>query len=508
MYYQIRLPLACFMILAYCFSYYHKKKRLPTRTSRIFELMCLAALVHLAAAVVTEYTVNNRDKVSPRFNYVWHVIFLISITCMCALILCYQILYIERGSGKQRRAGKRVLLAVWAAGVIAQLVLPITYIDTPQGSYSLGPKAYSLYAVVIYVLVMLLLNTFLYREVIGWERSRVLLVSVAIFVIAASIQIAYPYMLLTGPAMTLIVLGIMVNTEDAHLYVDYQSGLYNDLGCREILQEHLLAGRPFQLGVYVFLGNDEVVVDAMQSIERKLLESKTRLICGTMSGNVLLVQPMSGWTATARLPESLPTPELLPNKYLVRRLDCGPGDSLEQILNRVRDLKERFEEDVLHRDELTGVLRREAFIRQVEYLLLQRRPFSLVMVDLDNFKAINDSYGHGVGDEVLKYTADTFRLALRGDDIICRMGGDEFSLVLNGVWEPERAWEIMERITSQLRAARILPDKTRGIYLSAGIKIYRPEGGTPSFQELYAEADAALYRTKYHGKNGISFAEG
>jgi len=509
MYYQIRLPLTCFIILAYCFWYYHKKKRLPTRTSRVFGLMCSTALVHLAAAAVTEYTVNNRDRVSPLFNYVWHVVFLISTTCMCALILYYQILYIERGSGRRCRAGKRVLLTVWAAGVTAQLALPITYIDTPHGSYSLGPKAYSLYGVVIYVLVMLLLNTVRCREIIGWERSKVLLMSVAIFVTASSIQITYPYMLLTGPAMTLIVLGIMVNTEDAHLYVDYQSGLYNDLGCREILQEHLLSGRPFQLGVYVFLGNDVAAANAMRSIERKLPEEKTRLICGIMAGNVLLVQPMSGWTGSARLPESLPPPEQgeLPVKYLSRKLDCGAGDSLEQVLGRVRDLKDRFEADILHRDELTGVLRREAFIRQVEYLILQGKPFSLVMVDLDDFKSINDSYGHGVGDEVLKFTADTFRSALRGDDLICRMGGDEFSLVLSGVSEPERAREIMERITGQLSAARVLPDETHKISLSSGVKICRPGDGVPSFQELYAEADAALYRTKYRGKNGISFAE-
>ncbi len=506
MYYQIRLPLACFLILAYCFWFYHKKKRLPTRTARVFEIMCCVALFHLAAAVVTEYTVNNRDRVPPWFNYVWHVIFLVSVTCMCALLLNYQILYIERGSGQPHRAGKRVLLAVCVAGVIAQLVLPISYVDTPQGSYSLGPKAYALYVVVAYVLVMLLVNTARYRAVIGWEHSRVLLMSVAIFVIASTVQIAYPYMLLTSPAMTLIVLGIMVNTEDAHLYVDYQSNLYNDLGCQEILQEHLLAGRPFQLGVYVFLGNDMAVIEAMRSVERQLPENT---VCGNIIGNVLLVQPVSGWTSTPRLPDHLPFPErdVLSVKYLARKLDCGPGDSLEQILNRVRDVKDRFEEDVLHRDDLTGVLRREAFIRQVERLVLQHKPFSLVMADLDNFKNINDAYGHTVGDEVLQVTASTFRSALRENDLICRMGGDEFALVLNGVSDPKRAREIMERIADQLSAARILPDETQGIFLSAGIRIHRPEDHAPAFQELYAQADAALYRAKHQGKNGISLAE-
>ncbi len=508
MYYQIRLPLACLIILAYCFLYYHKKKRLPTRTSRVFELMCYAALFHLVAAVVTEYTVNNRDTVPEAFNYIWHVAFLISVTTMCALMLYYQMLYIERGSGKRWRMGKRILLAVWIAGVIAQVFLPISYIDTPQGSYSLGPKAYSLYVVVAYVLVMLVLNTVLYREVIGWERSQVLLVSVGIFVVASSVQIAHPYMLLTGPAMTLIVLGIMVNTEDAHLYVDYQSGLYNDLGCREILQEHLLSGRQFQLGVYVFLGNDVALLDAMKSIEQELPERRTRLICGRMAGNVLLVQPMSGRTAV-RLPDPLPAPrqEGPSVKYAVHRLDCGAEDDLEGILDRIRGLKDRFEEDILHRDELTGVLRREAFIQKVEQMLLQNRTFSLVMVDMDNFKTVNDTYGHGVGDEVLKFTAETFRSALRGDDVVCRMGGDEFSLILSGVGDREQAREIIERITDQLRAARVTPDGTRGISLSVGIKIYRPEDIAPSFQELYTEADAAMYRTKFRGKNGISFAE-
>ncbi len=506
MYYQIRLPLACFLILAYCFWYYHKKKRLPTRTARVFELMCFVALCHLAAAVVTEYTVNNRDRVPPWFNYIWHVIFLVSITSMCVLLLNYQILYIERGSGRLRQGEKRALLAVWAAGVIAQLVLPISYIDTPQGSYSLGPKAYALYAVVIYVLAMLLINTARYRAVIGWERSRVLLTSVAVFVICSAVQIACPYMLLTAPATTLIVLGIMVNTEDAHLFVDYQSNLYNDLGCQELLQEHLLTGRPFQLAVYVFLGNDIAVTDAMKSVERELPE---KTVCGCMAGNILLVQPMSGWTATAPLPDPLPLPELKdPSvRYLVRRLDCGPDDSPEQLLDRVREVKDRFEEDVLHRDDLTGVLRREAFVRQVEHLVLWRKSFSLVMVDLDNFKSINDTYGHSVGDEVLKCTAAAFRSALRENDLICRMGGDEFALVLSGVKDPERAREIMERIAGQLSAARVLPGEPQGIFLSAGIKIYRPGDSAPSFQELYAEADAALYRAKGRGKNGIFFAE-
>lgn len=507
MYYQIRLPLICLIIMAYCFWYYRKKKRLPTRTSQVFESMTIVSLIHLLAAVITEYTVNNRDKVSESFNYIWHIIFLVSITCTISLLLFYLLLYIERGTGTRRTTEKIILMVITITGVIAEILLPIEYIDTDQGSYSLGMKAYALYVVVIYIMVSLLVDTFRYREVIGRERSSVLLASVGIFVIISVIQILYPYILLTGPAMTLIVLGIMVNTEDAHLYVSYKSGLYNDLGCQEIIQEHLLAGRPFRMGVYVFWGNPTVTDTAMHTLEEQILGKTTSLLCGTIADNVLVVLPIPNWTGIVPLPDSLPKPDELSVKYQMQILECSPNDELKQIIDAILDIKNRFEEDILHRDELTGVLRREAYTRQVEHLILQRRPFAFIMVDLDNFKAINDSYGHRIGDDVLKFTANTFRAALRDSDIICRMGGDEFSLVLNGVSDPALAQEIMQRIMDQLDANFALPDARHTVRLSAGIKIYRPQDGVPSFQEIYAEADAALYRTKYHGKNGISFSE-
>ncbi len=511
MYYQIRLPLVCLLILVYCYLYYQGKKRLPTRTSRAFGLLSATAVVHLAAAVVTEYTVNNRASVPEAFNYWWHVVFLVSVTWVCTLLLDYLLLYVERGTGRQLRLEKAVTLWVCILGSAAEVILPIEYIDTPNGSYSLGPKAYALYVVVAYVMVELLWGTLRYRRVIGRERSNALLASVAIFTVAALIQMHWPYVLLTGPAVTMLILGIMVNTEDALLHVSYRTGFYNELACREILRERLLEGKSFQTGVYVFLGNDLAVERAMASLERKLSGKRRKhLICAALTDNTMLVLPLTAWGRGTpfQLPRTLPPPDMegLEFRYLVRKLDCVPGESLEQILSAVRDIRAQYEEDVLHRDELTGVLRREAFIRRVDYLVCKQRPFSLVMADLDNFKAINDTYGHGVGDAVLKFTTDTFRSALRETDIICRMGGDEFAVALAGVTEQEQVLEIMGRIMNQLSASEIMPGRGHRIYLSVGVKVYRPEDGAPSFQELYAEADAALYRTKYRGKNGVSFA--
>ncbi len=509
MYYQIRLPLVCLLILINCYWYYSRKKRLHTRTSNAFSLMSGVSIVHLTAAVVTEYTVNNRDKVSYAFNYIWHIIFLVSLTCACGLILYYLILYIERGTGRQRKIEKRILWTVCACGIFAQMILPIEYIDTPDGSYSLGMKAYSLYVVVVYVLVMMLINLIRYRNIIEKEKSSVLIASVIIFIVISLIQIYRPYMLLTGPALTLIILGIMVNTEDAHLYVSYKTGLYNEIGCQEIIQERVLAGKPFKVGVYVFVGDDMEIERAMVSLDKKLTDKKGGLMCGTMRDNVLIVLPLIRVTGSHQFPEKLPYPEVKKGelKSEIRILNFEGTESAKQIEDTIQDCKNRYEESVLHKDELTGLLRREAYIRQVDHLISRQIAFSMLMIDLDNFKTANDSYGHGMGDEVLKYTAQVFRHVVRSSDIICRMGGDEFSIILCEVTDKERIREIVGRAMERLLQADFLPDDRYKIRISVGVVIHRPENGIPSFQELYAEADSALYRTKYHGKNGISFVE-
>ncbi len=509
MYYQIRLPLACLLILVYCYWYYSRKKRLHTRTARTFSMLSAFSAVHLVAAVVTEYTVNNRDKVSPVFNYVWHIIFLTSLTCSCCLLLYYLIQYIERGICRQRKREKAVLLVICIVGIITQIFLPIEYVDTENGSYSLGPKAYSLYVVVAYVLIMMLVNLIRYRSIIDKEKSSVLLASVGVFAIIAIIQIHWPYMLLTGMALTMIIVGIMANTEDAHLYVSHKTGLYNKLGCREILQERILAGKAFQIGVYIFIGDDIKIENAMASLEKKFPEKKTNLMCGKMADNVLVVLPFMNWFKTAQFPEKLPDPDIKKDslKYKSEIVRFEGNENVEQIVSTVRNMKKQYEESVLHKDELTGLLRREAFIRQVDFMVSQGQAFSMLMIDLDDFKVFNDTYGHTMGDEVLVFAAKAFRQAVRSSDIICRMGGDEFAIALCGVVEKEKIWEITDRIRENLLAADFLPTDEHKISISAGVTVYQSEKDMPSFQELYEEADSALYRSKYHGKNNVSFVE-
>jgi len=155
------------------------------------------------------------------------------------------------------------------------------------------------------------------------------------------------------------------------------------------------------------------------------------------------------------------------------------------------------------RDPLTGLHNRryldETMDRELARAKRYRHPIGLVMCDLDHFKAVNDRYGHVVGDEVLKAFADLMRSAARGSDIACRYGGEEFLLVLPDM-PADAACRRAERLRATLDGMRIA---AAGVQVTAsfGVAGFPDDGGTAD--ELTRAADAALYEAKRSGRNRV-----
>jgi diguanylate cyclase (GGDEF)-like protein/PAS domain S-box-containing protein len=158
-----------------------------------------------------------------------------------------------------------------------------------------------------------------------------------------------------------------------------------------------------------------------------------------------------------------------------------------------------------HHDPLTGLPNRHEFVGRVEQALERRRGggeaghVAVLFVDLDDFKVVNDSLGHGAGDRLLEGVAARLRSALRPQDVIARFGGDEFSVLLPGVSGEAQALAIVERLAASLRTAIDLDGQARFVTASVGLAL----GGGRSRDgatELLADADAAMYRAKELGK--------
>lgn len=156
-------------------------------------------------------------------------------------------------------------------------------------------------------------------------------------------------------------------------------------------------------------------------------------------------------------------------------------------------------------DDGTGLYNRRFIWHRLQGRVNQAKgsgqPASLIVIDLDNFKACNDNYGHLMGDLVLKTVADCLRKTVRGSDLVGRWGGEEFVIVLPAT-DPVRAASVAERVRSQVEALEIGAEKVR-VTVSVGVAMY-PEHAADSEGLLHA-ADRALYQAKI-GKNRIVMA--
>lgn len=160
--------------------------------------------------------------------------------------------------------------------------------------------------------------------------------------------------------------------------------------------------------------------------------------------------------------------------------------------------------DMAKRDPLTRLLNRAYSEGRInEYLSERRNRGTLLMLDMDNFKDVNDQYGHIAGDELLIEFANTLTSLTRQDDIVCRLGGDEFIIFLKDVNCHAMIIEKVEQLIMTLEKRIVKPESGGTITVSMGIAV-APDDGR-SFNQLYQNADKALYYVKMNNKGSYHF---
>jgi diguanylate cyclase (GGDEF) domain len=245
-----------------------------------------------------------------------------------------------------------------------------------------------------------------------------------------------------------------------------------------------------------------------------------RLAQGFSSARYFLV----GWTllALASLAFALMDLKVLPVNFLTSNC-LALGMTAESILlsmalaDRVRSLarenlklariQERLRESS-RRDPLTGLFNRrfieESYGVAVAEAEAARRPLSVIMLDIDGFKGVNDSWGHSFGDEVLAALGEVIRSSLREADSPCRYGGEEFLLVMPGI-EIEDAACVAERIRERFAATGLVAASGETVRATVSLGVAELRRGESS-KSLLDRADAALYEAKRRGKNRVEIA--
>ncbi|MFN3656441.1 MAG: diguanylate cyclase [Pseudolabrys sp.] len=172
------------------------------------------------------------------------------------------------------------------------------------------------------------------------------------------------------------------------------------------------------------------------------------------------------------------------------------------VLLMVKDHHVRIYRDAASTDHLTGLLNRRAFLENARGLcerqFARKAPVTLMMFDLDHFKSINDRFGHAVGDEALRVFAQVARTSTRANDIVGRLGGEEFAAIVPG--GPDVAEIVGERLRAAFeKAGETIVSHAIGATVSIGAATAR--GAVVDIDGLLARADAALYQAKHNGRN-------
>lgn len=206
-----------------------------------------------------------------------------------------------------------------------------------------------------------------------------------------------------------------------------------------------------------------------------------------VSFNILVLQVLKDFIKAMQKDERLPFKGASELKFFA------------DTYNSIYEIKAKNEKELIfdaEYDALTGILNRRAYNQICKRCAEEKDKIALILIDMDNFKNINDTYGHSGGDTALKELARHLRETFRSGDYVCRIGGDEFAVILRGI--KEKADEAILRKIRCINEILAGIDGLRHVSVSAGAAL-SDEGYT---KELYEKADKALYYIKEHGRSG------
>lgn len=192
-----------------------------------------------------------------------------------------------------------------------------------------------------------------------------------------------------------------------------------------------------------------------------------------------------------------------PDPEPVRRLIREVLREVDQIWHCQEQLFEQLVDLEAGRDVLTQLLNRRflggVLGREIAFCSRSRKQFAVMLADIDDFKSVNDTYGHSSGDRVLQQVASCLGNGVRSGDSLFRYGGEEFLVVAVEV-DATAAAALAEKLRAQVSQMRCLLDRNRttNVTVSIGVAVY---DGRPDYLRLIERADSALYRAKQEGRN-------
>lgn len=432
----VKTSIVCLLMILYMVGFYYRKPHIPTKSTRIFQILTGVALLNTLFDLITIYTVNHRDRIHEGVNLAAHIIYLMSILGFVYLLFLYLRSYLEvdRKFSGRLKIWQNLPFFMSSLGI---LVLPITYIHGETTDYSLGPKAYALYVSLVIYLVLILYYCLRYWERLDGEKRLAIILAVPIYAVVAVIQMILPETLIVIVASTLIMLGLILSNENTEKYMDEKTSLFNQYSLETVLQEMYFQKQKMYIAVLCFCKtennldwrqNDQVLRDIHREIKLyrlqgyRICENGVVFICNSEEKSHTVLREVKSVVESEYGKDNL----IVETKLLAENIGTK-HDCMRSIIAFCTETGSRF----AFIDYLTHIYNRNALERDLANLEENSSGYYII-ADLNDLKVVNDTIGHSAGDELLQGFARLLADAVGDGGRVYRQGGDEFAVLYNG----------------------------------------------------------------------------
>lgn len=429
-----KTPAACLLLMLYMVGFYYRKPHIPVKATRIFQWLIAVAIVNSSFDLITICTVNNRESVPNSVNLTAHIIYLMSILIFVYLLFLYMRSYLETEL-KLSGTVKIIQSVPVTASTVGIFVLPITYVNGKTTDYSLGPKAYALYASLVVYLILILYYCLRYWKVMDKDKRLAIILAVPLFVVTALIQMLIPETLVVVVCSTLILLGLILSNENTEKYVDENTLLFNQYSFEKVLEEFDFAKQKLVVGVLCFCKTEnnldwrqdvEILNDIYKEIRQYRLygyrigESGVVFISNTQEKALIVLDGVRNSLGGRYDKETI----IIETKVLAEKNAENQYICMRNIVSFCAEVGSRL----AYIDYLTNIYNRNALERDL-LKKQEQKNVCYFLADLNDLKLVNDTIGHSAGDKLLQGFAHLLVDAVGDDGRAYRQGGDEFAVL-------------------------------------------------------------------------------
>lgn len=491
----VKTSAACLLMTIYMVGFYYRKPHIPVKSTRIFQWLISVAIVNSTFDLITICTVNRRDVVPDSLNLIAHIIYLLSILGFIYLLFVYMRSYLEA----ELKFSKRIRIFHSLPAVLSTVgifVLPITYVQGKTTDYSLGPKAYALYASLVIYLLLILYYGLRYWKIMDRDKRLAILLAVPLYTVTALIQMLIPETLVAVVCSTLILLGLILSNENTEKYVDEKTLLFNQYSFEKVLEEFDFEKQKLVAGVLCFYKTENnldwkqdvlILNDIYKELRQYHLygyrvgENGVAFIGGARE------KTEASLAGVRRRMEELYDKEAVvaETKILAQESTADRYVCMRHIISFCTEVGSRL----AYIDYLTNIYNRNALERDLDKQQGEGKAFYFI-ADLNGLKLVNDTLGHSTGDKLLQGFARLLADAVGDDGRAYRQGGDEFAVLYDR--DAQALMQELEKRCREYNRSNVVP-------ISYAIGYCRLED--EKFRDV---ADRMMYEDKRRKKQAAS----